>query len=150
MNKKNEIIRKHLNCTCDEMYKTRNMVDPTCTLCEYEAEIELMMDEYLKTQNNILYKIEDFFSDSIKNKNINHFVKLYGTSEENKSYANSFAVGYSKAWDMMVAELLKNNNDNKLQQVKILWDFCDYLEKTTNIKPFIYKDKIINTFLDGK
>jgi len=48
LNEKQEIIRKHLTCTCDEMYKDRNMVDPTCFLCEYESEIELMMDEYLK------------------------------------------------------------------------------------------------------
>ena len=46
MNKKKEIIRGHLNCTCDEAYKSRNMVDPTCFLCEYESEIELMMQEY--------------------------------------------------------------------------------------------------------
>lgn len=50
INKKQEIIRGHLTCTCDEAYKSRNMVDPTCFLCEYESEIEEMMDEYLQTQ----------------------------------------------------------------------------------------------------
>jgi hypothetical protein len=50
MNKKQEIIRAHLICTCDEAYKNRNMVDPTCFLCEYESEIEEMMDEYFQTQ----------------------------------------------------------------------------------------------------
>lgn len=50
INKKQEIIRGHLTCTCDKAYKRRNMVDPTCFLCEYESEIEEMMDEYLQTQ----------------------------------------------------------------------------------------------------
>ena len=47
MNKKQEIIRGYIECTCDEAYKIRRMTDPTCFLCEYESEIELMMDEYL-------------------------------------------------------------------------------------------------------
>lgn len=50
MNKKQEIIRGHIGCTCDEAYKTRGLTDPTCFLCEYESEIELMMDEYLEQQ----------------------------------------------------------------------------------------------------
>ena len=50
MNKKQEIIRGHLTCTCDEVYKSRNMVDPNCFLCEYESEIELIMDEYAEQQ----------------------------------------------------------------------------------------------------
>ena len=41
-----EIIRLHLNCTCDEIYKSRRMTDPTCFLCEYKSEIELMMAVY--------------------------------------------------------------------------------------------------------
>ena len=41
-----EIIKSHLTCCCDEMYKNRKMVDPNCVLCEYGTEIELMMQEY--------------------------------------------------------------------------------------------------------
>jgi len=55
MNKKQDIIRGYLNCTCDEAYKSRRLTDPDCFLCEYESEIELMMQEYheeqLKIQN---------------------------------------------------------------------------------------------------
>ena len=32
------------------------------------------------------------------------------------------------------------------QQSELLFAFCTYLEETTNIKPFIYKDKIVNGF----
>jgi len=55
MNKKQDIIRGYLNCTCDAAYKSRRLTDPDCFLCEYESEIELMMQEYheeqLKIQN---------------------------------------------------------------------------------------------------
>lgn len=47
MNKKQEIIREHLICTCSVEYKSRNMKDPTCFLCEYGTEIEMMMDEVI-------------------------------------------------------------------------------------------------------
>jgi len=47
MNKKQEIIKSHMNCTCDEAYKSRKLTDPNCFLCEWGEEIELMMDEYL-------------------------------------------------------------------------------------------------------
>jgi len=50
INIKQEIIRGHLTCTCNKAYKSRNMVDPTCFLCEYESEIEEMMDKYLQMQ----------------------------------------------------------------------------------------------------
>jgi hypothetical protein len=46
MKTKEEIIRSHLACTCHEMYKTRRKADPSCFLCEYKSEIELMMEEY--------------------------------------------------------------------------------------------------------
>lgn len=47
MNKKQEIIRGHLTCTCHEMYVARQLTDPECVLCNYESEIEMMMDEYI-------------------------------------------------------------------------------------------------------
>ena len=46
MKTKTEIIKDHYLCTCDEMYKSRNMTDPNCILCEHGPEIELIMDEY--------------------------------------------------------------------------------------------------------
>ena len=53
-----EIIRGHLNCTCDEIYKSRKMTDPSCFLCGYESEIELMMQEYgkeIKNRTQLIY-----------------------------------------------------------------------------------------------
>lgn len=47
MNKKQEIIRGHLTCTCNEFYKSRNRPDPTCFLCGYGPEMEMMMDEVI-------------------------------------------------------------------------------------------------------
>lgn len=41
-----QIIEGHLSCTCAEAYKSRDMVDPGCVLCEYGSEIELMMQEH--------------------------------------------------------------------------------------------------------
>ena len=35
-------------------------------------------------------------------------------------------------------------------QSELLFAFCTYLEETTNIKPFIYKDRIVNRFIEGK
>ena len=46
MKTKEEIIKSHLSCICDEIYTSRKKVDPSCTLCEYGSEIELMMEEY--------------------------------------------------------------------------------------------------------
>lgn len=45
---KEDIIKGRLSCHCDEMYKSREMVDPNCVLHEYGDEIELMMSEYSK------------------------------------------------------------------------------------------------------
>lgn len=36
------------------------------------------------------------------------------------------------------------------QQSDMLFAFCTYLEETTTIKPFIYKDRIVNRFIDSK
>lgn len=36
------------------------------------------------------------------------------------------------------------------QQRELLFAFCTYLEETTNIKPFIYKDRIVNGYFKGK
>jgi len=33
-----------------------------------------------------------------------------------------------------------------VQQSELLFAFCTYLEETTNIKPFIYKDRIVANF----
>ena len=73
MNKKQEIIRGHLTCTCDEAYKSRNMADPNCFLCEYESEIELMMQKYAEQQlkNCNLQNVNNRF-------NWNHFFIGYG------------------------------------------------------------------------
>jgi len=51
MNEKQKIIREHIACTCDEMYKSRNKVDPTCFLCNYEKEIELIIEEYIQLKS---------------------------------------------------------------------------------------------------
>jgi len=48
-----EIIKGHISCTCDVMYKTRKMTDPNCVLCEYGGEIELMMEEYAQQSSNV-------------------------------------------------------------------------------------------------
>lgn len=48
MNPKQQIIHNHLSCTCDRAYKSRGLKDPNCFLCEYESEIELIMEEYVK------------------------------------------------------------------------------------------------------
>lgn len=50
MKTKQEIIAEHYNCTCDEIYKSRSMVDPNCILCREGGEFELMMDEWAKQQ----------------------------------------------------------------------------------------------------
>lgn len=42
------IITEHYGCTCDEIYTSRKMVDPSCTYHEHGGEIELMMDEHAK------------------------------------------------------------------------------------------------------
>jgi hypothetical protein len=41
-----QILQSHLTCTCNETYKSRNMIDPSCVLCDYGEEIKLMMQEY--------------------------------------------------------------------------------------------------------
>lgn len=43
---KNDIISSHYSCTCHEIYKSREMADPSCALCEHGGEIELIMDEW--------------------------------------------------------------------------------------------------------
>jgi len=48
-----EIIKGHISCTCDVMYKTRKMTDPNCVLCEYGGEIELMMEEYAQQSSKV-------------------------------------------------------------------------------------------------
>mgnify|MGYP003405405456 CR=1 FL=1 len=53
MNDKQKIIRNHLTCTCDIAYTERNMVDLNCFLCNYENEIEEMMEEYSKSSYSI-------------------------------------------------------------------------------------------------
>ena len=45
-----EIVKEHYGCGCHEMYSSRGMVDPSCTLHEHGPEMELMMDEYAKQQ----------------------------------------------------------------------------------------------------
>jgi hypothetical protein len=62
LNKKQEIIRQHYTCTCDIAYKSRNLTDPNCFLCDNETEIELIMDEYvnyLKLLNEGISKRND-------------------------------------------------------------------------------------------
>lgn len=43
-----EIIAGHYSCTCHDIYKLRDMADPSCVLCEHGGEIELIMDEWAK------------------------------------------------------------------------------------------------------
>lgn len=66
LNKKQEIIRGHLTCTCDEMYKNRKMADPSCFLCNYESKIELMMNEYLELQKKKLSITKEFIINRFK------------------------------------------------------------------------------------
>ena len=46
MKSKEEIIKEHFSCTCNEGYTSRDMVDPTCVLHYEGGEIELCMSEY--------------------------------------------------------------------------------------------------------
>lgn len=48
-----QIISQHYSCCCDEIYKSRQMEDPSCTLCEHGPEIELMMQEYAAQQSRL-------------------------------------------------------------------------------------------------
>jgi hypothetical protein len=43
---KREIINGHMTCMCGDIYKSRKLVAPDCCKCQYETEIEAMMDEY--------------------------------------------------------------------------------------------------------
>ena len=44
-------------------------------------------------------------------------------------------------------EQIKQGQLLPIQRVSnLLFDFCTYLEETTNIEPFIYKDRIVNNF----
>ncbi len=43
-----QLIAEHYSCTCDKIYTSRNMVDPSCVLHDAGPEIELIMDEYAK------------------------------------------------------------------------------------------------------
>jgi hypothetical protein len=47
------------------------------------------------------------YSEERKNTLIKHFQSFYGESEEGKKSANSFAMGFSKAWDIIISELIK-------------------------------------------
>lgn len=46
-----------------------------------------------------------------------------------------------------IRSILRRLKANDAEQSELLSAFCDYLEKTTNIKPFVYKDRIINRFI---
>ncbi|GAC1661335.1 MAG: hypothetical protein NVS9B7_29320 [Flavisolibacter sp.] len=41
-----EIIEGHYICTCDKIYLSRGLPDPTCLLCSEIGEIEMMMEEH--------------------------------------------------------------------------------------------------------
>lgn len=51
-----------------------------------------------------------------------------------------------------ITEVEARNALCKLLNIKpereILFNFCTFLEETTNIKPFIYKDRIVNSFIN--
>lgn len=47
-----EILKLHFSCTCDEIYKSRNITDPNCFICENESELMQIMQEYGKQQYN--------------------------------------------------------------------------------------------------
>ena len=64
-----EIIKGHISCTCDVMYKTRKMTDPNCVLCEYGGEIELMMEEYAQQSSKVTDDDIEKWADKISNNN---------------------------------------------------------------------------------
>jgi hypothetical protein len=48
--KPKDLIDQYFTCTCDEMYKRRNLTDPGCFLCNYEETIEEVMTLYANQQ----------------------------------------------------------------------------------------------------
>jgi hypothetical protein len=54
---KKEIIDGHLSCTCGDIYKSRKLVAPDCVKCEYEKEIENMMNKYAEFVAKEAWKI---------------------------------------------------------------------------------------------
>ena len=52
-----EIIKNHYPCTCDEMYKSRGLIDPNCMLCEHGEEIALIAEEYVEQQTEQLSQL---------------------------------------------------------------------------------------------
>jgi len=72
-----------------------------------DSKTKIIKNRFGNKCENKICNIKDKLNDNLKSKNIEHYVSLYGTTEENKNMANSFAVGYSKCYD----DILKIVND---------------------------------------
>jgi hypothetical protein len=61
-------------------------------------------------------KIIDSFSGEKLLKLQKHFVSLYGTDEMSQEKADSFAVGFGKACELIIKELNNDKNNIKLER----------------------------------
>ena len=49
-----DILAEHINkCSCDEMYVSRGLIDPTCIWCNYSDDIVIAMDEYVNQSKTV-------------------------------------------------------------------------------------------------
>jgi hypothetical protein len=59
--KAKDLIKQHFACTCGEMYKSRNLTDPNCFLCDNEEVIEDVMTIYA---NQKLAEFVDWYNET--------------------------------------------------------------------------------------
>ena len=65
-------------------------------------DLQKILEHYHKHQKSIS---DEYFRDENKNKLISKFMGQYGDSEMAKEKANSFGVGFSKAWELILTQL---------------------------------------------
>jgi len=101
-----------------------------------------------------LHNVIEHFSDENLVKLQKHFVSLYGSDELAKEKANSFAVGFGKACELIIKELKAlNNPETLIYSVKRLSDneifSADEIVGVKN-SPAEYRQKIKSFFIkDG-
>ncbi len=59
--KAKDLIKQYFACTCDEMYKRRELTDPTCFICNNEEAIEDVMTIYA---NQKLVEFINWYNDT--------------------------------------------------------------------------------------
>jgi len=73
-----ETIAEHYTCTCDEIYTSRDMVDPSCVLHEQGGEMKLIMHEYAKEVALAFYYSEESLTPEQMSANFDRFAEREG------------------------------------------------------------------------